>query len=91
MDGKARVLIPQTVFEELLSFVPSWHACVVGPVPFGQIERFRYSITGILRPNREEAAEACANHAKALCAQFSHVYDEDEWEIVHLVLSTNSS
>lgn len=70
---------------QLLDYVPSWHACALGPVPFGNTERARITVNYIICPDRESAEDALNEHIHDACEHWDHPYDEDEWDVLHVV------
>lgn len=69
---------------ELLNFVPSWHVCVLGPVPLGEAERVRVSISNIICETEEEALAKTWGHIAAVCERSGHEVDVEEWDLLHV-------
>jgi len=71
---------------ECLSHAPHYHACVMGPVPFGRPpgDRIVLAVNAILTPTREEAEEVVWAWVRRSCETYDHPFYEEEWEIVHL-------
>ena len=90
--GRPLITYDVEALTECLSFAPGYHACILGPVPFGQPPeaRVRLTIGAIIVPTREEAESACWAHVHDLCDTYGHKFDEDEWEIEH-ILAVNCS
>jgi len=82
----ARPLITEDVeaLAECMQHAAAFHACILGPVPFGQQERIQLQINAIIVESRDAAELACWAHVRNACAMYGYPYDEDEWEIVHL-------
>lgn len=90
MTRKPSIIMTQAGIGVFASLVPHWHACIKGPVPFGQLDPFMMEVDGLIRETREEAEEAIWDHIKGACAAYSTIFDEDDWEILHL-LPVNTS
>lgn len=91
MAAKARIILSGVAAAELYTHVPSWHACILGPIPFGQSTRYRGAVNQIIKEDRAGAEEACEFHIREVCEQYGYEYDPDEWSILHLVQTANCS
>lgn len=69
---------------ECLRHAPHYHACILGPVPFGQENRILLSINAMVVPSLEDAEMMCWEHIRRACEEYKYEFDSDEWEIVHL-------
>ena len=71
---------------ECLLHAPGFHACVLGPVPFGQPpdERVKLIINAIIMPSMEDALDAVWAHVHNVCQMYDHPFLEEEWDLVHL-------
>jgi hypothetical protein len=77
-------LLTQNQLCELLEYVPSWHACALGPVPFGEEERVRISVSYIICDDWADALHALEYRIHEACERWNHPFDEDEWEVMHI-------
>lgn len=86
-DGKPKVVLSWDHMAELYALVPQWHGVAVGPViPFSEGKVARVEVNCIFRTTREEALEAMEYNIRHSCATESMSYDEEQWEVTHLVL-----
>ena len=69
----------------LYALVPSWHACVLGPVPIGSAERLCVRLDHIVQPGEVEALAAVHHQLREVCRAGGHEYDPSEWDLVHVV------
>lgn len=73
--------------DDLLRLLPHYHACVLGPVPFGgdPNSRVRISIDHILAESVEKASEMIWLRVAQACDAYNYPLIPDEWDVLHLI------
>jgi hypothetical protein len=80
------VNLPPDVIEQLSTFIPSWHVCSVGPVPFGETSRVHIVMEDLCVPTQEEAIETFDANLHRLCDLWHRPFEEDEWSERHAMI-----
>ena len=70
----------------LLVYVPRWHACVLGPVPFGQTDRVHLALDDVVVETRDEAEARLWSFVEDACETWRVPFVLDEWELLHVVM-----
>jgi hypothetical protein len=71
---------------DLLQFVPRWHACIVGPIPEGQVAPMVASFDNIVQMDKDAALDEMYEHLEGVLAHHGIELDFTEWHTDHCFL-----
>lgn len=69
-----------------MDYASHWHACILGPPAYGSFEPMRFTVDCILTETLEEATQVIWTRVYEMCQIWRIEYEEDDWEILHIVL-----
>ena len=87
MEGSPDITQNPAALAECLKHSPHYHACVLGPVPFGHPpdSRVVISVDTIHTSSREEAEEVVWAWVRRTCEAYDQPYNANEWDVAHLI------